>query len=386
MTKPNGNAAVPLLNILASSWSDGRGCRLSQSTSGSTSSTVKVDGPGFLYRWDDNREPILITFVPEGIHETPTEGSQQYLVLEVTPDGLSARSSKRPAQTFKLSSPAHFQQLDEVIDEARNGMASPTSERGDTLPTIIAAQRLIALARHAHTNQANGSKVAKAPAKQRFVSDLHSWLSGQLENSVKLGDAAKHFKKSPRQLIRILKETTGSGFAEHLTMHRLTLARALLMRTDESIMDVARKSGFNSREQFIRSFSKAFSWTPLQFRKAWNKASLSNSDLKDLCQISERKAVTWHSPGSRPAGQTENGGTSPHTLIVANSLHEIVELFSIDTTGKRTRAGVLDRGAMEFICRDTIASKWLVRSSETNFERIFVTPDQHAVAVISSDL
>lgn len=386
MSKLNGYTAIPLLHILASSWSSGRGCALASASSSKTNSQVKESGPGFHYHWNDGHEPVLVTFIPEGTHEIPAKETKHHLFLGVTKDGLSVKSIKHPPQSIKLVSLAHQQQLDEIIGEARISMASQSSDETDNLTFIIAAQRLIALGRHVHANDHNGCKPAKAPAKHQFATDLHEWLSSQLEKSVKLDDAAKHFKKSPRQLIRILKETTGSGFAEHLTMHRLTLARTLLMRTDISIMDVARKSGFNSREQFIRSFSKAFSWTPLQFRKAWNKASLSNSDLKQLCQMAEREPVSWHSDHSHAVNQKAGGAPPPHTLVVANALHEIVELFSIDAIGKRTRAGVLDRGAMEFISRDVSGSRWLVRSSGSKFERIFETPLPHAIAVVSSDL
>ncbi|MFC7339245.1 helix-turn-helix transcriptional regulator [Haloferula chungangensis] len=386
MTKQNGNAITPPFNDLAASWANGRGSTLSAAISGDRHPKLKITGPGFLYRWDHDQGPIGIKFLPEGVHLTPTLESQQYLVIEVTPKGLSARSNGHPTHNFPLFNRAHRQQLNEIINDARNCSVSAASQNGDTLPLIIAAQRLVALGRQLPMGELRVRKTSNVPAKQQFVTDLHRWLSSQVEKSVKLGDAAEHFKKSPRQLIRILKETTGSGFAEHLTAHRLTLARHHLMRTDISIKDVARKSGFNSREQFIRSFSKAFSWTPLQFRKAWNKAALSNSDLKALCQVSDRDAVSWFVPGEQPIGHAGESNLPPHTLIVANALHEIIELFSVDANGKGTRVAVLDRGAMEFISRDKAGSQWLVRSSDKRFERIFVTPAEHAIAVISSEV
>ena len=255
-----------------------------------------------------------------------------------------------------------------------------------SLSLIIAAQRLIAMSQELQSLSPTKRGTSKLPAKHQFVTDLHDWLAENLVNSVKLGDAATKFKKSPRQIIRILKEATGSGFPEHLTMHRVTLARNHLMHTDASIMDIARRSGFNSREQFIRSFNKAFGWTPLQFRKAWNKASLSREDLIDLCQISERKPVVWLEPEQAANFASFSQKGAPHTLIVANALHEIVELFSIDPSGKRTRIGVLDRGAMMFINRDLEGSNWLVRAPDSNLERIFSTPSDHAAAIISPQL
>jgi AraC-like DNA-binding protein len=217
-----------------------------------------------------------------------------------------------------------------------------------------------------------------------LVTQLHEWLRPNLEKSVKLGDAAARFHKSPRQLIRILKETTGAGFAEHLTMHRLTLARALLMRSGQSVMEVARASGFNSREQFIRSFNKAFGWTPLQFRKAWNQAALTDAELAELCQVSERSPVEWLPANSVAASPDEEGEGTPHTVVVANALHDIVELFWVTPQGKRARIDVLERGGMVFVNRDNGGSCWIVRVPSSGRERCFRTPDDHALAVVTS--
>ena len=245
--------------------------------------------------------------------------------------------------------------------------------------------RLAALTREAAAAAAGPDRGTKrSPRKDQLVTQLHEWLRPNLEKSVKLGDAAKRFGKSPRQLIRILKETTGAGFAEHLTMHRLTLARALLMRSGQSVMDVARASGFNSREQFIRSFNKAFGWTPLQFRKAWNQAALSDAELAQLCQVSERSPVEWLPVGTVAASPDEDHEGEPHTVVVANALHEIVELFWVTPQGKRARIDVLERGGMVFVNRDNGGSCWIVRSPGSGRERYFRTPDDHALGVITA--
>jgi hypothetical protein len=183
-------------------------------------------------------------------------------------------------------------------------------------------------------------------------------------------------------LIRLLKETTGTGFAEHLTLHRLTLARTLLMRNGVSVMEVARASGFNSREQFIRSFGKAFGWTPLQFRKAWSEAALANGALVPLCQVAERGQVEWLAAGTVAVGSSDEEAAGGHTLVVANAMHEIAELFRIDASGKGRRIEVLERGGMIFVSRDPAGSVWRVRIPSTGEERYFRTRSEHALAVI----
>jgi AraC-like DNA-binding protein len=356
------------------------------STNG-TNHTFETAGPGFIYSWEDDSSPISITPIPDGEHPVQVMNGQQLVFIGSDPEGLKIQIPDRPAQIIKVVEQSVQQQLGEILNEVRHASVSRKNGPCDSLITIIFAQRLVALGCHICNSSEIENKPERSPAKARFASDLHEWFARELENSVKLDHAAKHFKKSPRQLIRILKDTTGAGFSEHLTMHRLILARKLLMRTDTSIMEVAKRSGFNSREQFIRSFNKAFSWTPLQFRKAWNKASLSNGELEKLCQISDRQSVAWQKPGSSlPASVKSCSPGCPQTLVVANSLHEIIELFSIDDIGRRARISLLDRGSMIFVSLATSGSCWLVRVSSSGRERKFTTPDDHSIAVVGQEL
>jgi hypothetical protein len=151
-------------------------------------------------------------------------------------------------------------------------------------------------------------------------------------------------------------------------------------------MEVALASGFNSREQFIRSFNKTFGWTPLQFRKAWNEAALADGELAPLCQVSERTAVEWLAADAGTAGPRDEDAAGGHTLVVANAMHDIAELFRIDARGKRRRIDVLERGGMVFVSRDPAGSVWLVRIPSTGQERRFRTGGDHALAVIDLGL
>jgi transcriptional regulator GlxA family with amidase domain len=48
---------------------------------------------------------------------------------------------------------------------------------------------------------------------------------------------------------------------------RLKHARMLLLKTDESINEIAYKSGFETPSHFIRCFKKHFELPPQQFRQ-----------------------------------------------------------------------------------------------------------------------
>ncbi len=345
---------------------------------------IILSGPAFIYRWENGLGPVKVSFwADQEIRIANSDGHM--LAIEPGLGTIRLKLPGREPMVIGAVDPVIYQQIGELTHEAQIALQRRDENRwSNDLLIAASAMRLAALTREAAAAASAPDRGAKrSPKKDQLVTQLHEWLRPNLEKSVKLGDAAKRFGKSPRQLIRILKETTGCGFAEHLTMHRLTLARALLMRSGQSVMDVARASGFNSREQFIRSFNKAFGWTPLQFRKAWNRAALSDAELEELCQVSERSPVTWLPAGTAASSPDEDHEGEPHTVMVANALHEIVELFWITPQGKRARIDVLERGGMVFVNRDNGGSCWIVRAPGSGRERYFRTPDDHALAVVT---
>jgi AraC-like DNA-binding protein len=345
---------------------------------------IVLDGPAFIYRWDNGLGPVKVSFWP-GDSCRVANGHGQLLAIQQQDGGLLVKLPGREPLVLAGLAPAQRQPLGELIGEARSAQSGGGAERwARELVLVAAGMRLAALARDAAAGPDGLAGARRLPEKDDLANKLHEWLRPNLEKSVKLGDAARHFKKSPRQLIRILKETTGTGFADHLTLHRLTLARTLLMRNGHSVMEVALASGFNSREQFIRSFNKTFGWTPLQFRKAWSEAALGADDLSPLCRVCGREPVEWLPAGSLAAGPEEGRQGPAHTLVVANALHDIVELFRINDCGQRTRVEVLDRGAMAFVSRDHGGSCWLVRVPASGRERLFRTPAGQALAVVAA--
>lgn len=377
---------IELLNLAGPEWMSERVWQIEPLQESGHEQSLNVEGPAFCYRWEMEGSHVDISFVPTGA-ATISTGPSRIMVIEVGRGTIRVHIPGRDPQVIGALSPAIYQQIAELVTEAQNAKAQGTTSWQSGMSLVACSMRMATLTFDAATAAAAPERGGKrSPKKDQLVTQLHEWLRPNLGNSVKLADAAERFDKSPRQLIRILKETTGAGFAEHLTMHRLTLARSLLMRSDQSVREVAKAAGFNSREQFIRSFNKAFSWTPLQFRKAWNRASLSESDLETLCQVSGRSSVNWR-PQGEPALTPEEGSEgAPHTVVVANALHEIVELFWVSPQGKQARIDVLEHGGMAFVNRDSGGSAWVVRAPSSGLERFFVTPDDHSLAVVSREL
>ena len=84
---------------------------------------------------------------------------------------------------------------------------------------------------------------------------------------INLDDAAAEAGLSKYYLSRFLKEKTGQGFHEHLSLVRLRNAEKYLKSSDMPIIDIAYLSGFQSLATFNRIFKTHTGLTPSVFRR-----------------------------------------------------------------------------------------------------------------------
>lgn len=80
-------------------------------------------------------------------------------------------------------------------------------------------------------------------------------------------DFAKLTHRSLSSFKRDFLQVFGTSFTKWLTEMRLKYARILLLTTEESIGELADRSGFDTTTNFIRCFKKQYGLPPQQFRQ-----------------------------------------------------------------------------------------------------------------------
>lgn len=94
-----------------------------------------------------------------------------------------------------------------------------------------------------------------------------SYITDHYSEPLSTEQMAKVCEFSESHFIKFFKSTIGITFTECLNSYRLSQAsRLLLADTDEPIMDIARKCGFNSIPHFNRVFKKKYGITPSALR------------------------------------------------------------------------------------------------------------------------
>jgi LacI family transcriptional regulator len=93
------------------------------------------------------------------------------------------------------------------------------------------------------------------------------FIHANAHRTLRIDDLCEHVVVPRRTLQRRFREAVGHGIMQEIMRCRLDRARRLLSETDLPIPEVARRSGFSSRERFWSIFHKREKCPPLEFRR-----------------------------------------------------------------------------------------------------------------------
>lgn len=117
---------------------------------------------------------------------------------------------------------------------------------------------------------------AQAPGIVASCSHEHlgrvlSYIAEHLDEKLSLERLAALSGYNPDYLGRLFRREVGAGVSEYIRSRRLERACLELEKSDRSIDEIARMTGFFDASYFIRTFKKYCSLTPAQFRRKARK-------------------------------------------------------------------------------------------------------------------
>ncbi|MEN8157970.1 MAG: AraC family transcriptional regulator [Bacteroidota bacterium] len=93
-----------------------------------------------------------------------------------------------------------------------------------------------------------------------------SLMERQFSGKVSLEEIAAHLNISYAWFRKYFKKNTGFSPYDYLLNIRISHARTLLKNSGRSVKEISHRCGFESQQQFSRTFRKKTGQTPLQFR------------------------------------------------------------------------------------------------------------------------
>lgn len=104
--------------------------------------------------------------------------------------------------------------------------------------------------------------------EQADLSEIISRIREHPERKIVLSDLAKEAALSHTGFINAFKQATGFPPLHYQLYCRLTQAKRFLSETEDSITDIAARSGFASSQHFATHFKKMFGCTPKAYRSS----------------------------------------------------------------------------------------------------------------------
>lgn len=117
------------------------------------------------------------------------------------------------------------------------------------------------LVNHLETLQENSSKNYKEIAVETALKYIESCYC-----TANLGKVARDLNISESSLSKIISQTTGKTFQEHLLDSRFQKAQSLLEETDVPVEDIAASVGYENFSFFYRKFKQLYNVTPREYR------------------------------------------------------------------------------------------------------------------------
>ena len=93
------------------------------------------------------------------------------------------------------------------------------------------------------------------------------WLSAHYAEPLRVADAAGVCSFSASHFMRWFRQMTGQSFVAFLNEYRLNAAAEALHATDETVLTIASRCGFENLSYFNRAFKAHFGMTPREYRK-----------------------------------------------------------------------------------------------------------------------
>ncbi|MCH4886753.1 AraC family transcriptional regulator [Acidaminobacter sp. JC074] len=122
-----------------------------------------------------------------------------------------------------------------------------------------------------------------------YIMKSIDFVENNLIHDLSLENCSRSAGYSEYYYHKIFKSTVGLTLGEYIRKRRLTKASKMLLESSLSVFQVAINCGYNSTENFVRSFKKEHGISPLEHRKLRNSLHLlepyKRTDQKDVMII-----------------------------------------------------------------------------------------------------
>ncbi|UYU30897.1 RamA family antibiotic efflux transcriptional regulator [Siccibacter colletis] len=101
----------------------------------------------------------------------------------------------------------------------------------------------------------------------QVIETIADWIDDNLHKPLRIDDVARHAGYSKWHLQRLFHHHKGESLGRYIREKKLKLAAQDLCATNDRVLDISMKYGFDSQQTFTRLFTRRFSMSPGNYRR-----------------------------------------------------------------------------------------------------------------------
>ncbi len=101
------------------------------------------------------------------------------------------------------------------------------------------------------------------------MQDLQKYIQVNYDSNLSVSHLATLFGYNPNYLSSAYKKSTGISLVHYINQTRISVAKSLLLDTNDSVSAIAAKVGYSDSKYFIRVFRQYTKMTPTMFRNVY---------------------------------------------------------------------------------------------------------------------
>ena len=150
-------------------------------------------------------------------------------------------------------------------------MEDETSAAADALRRLLLGTLLLELKEHCRRQQEQTAENGRV--SNYTVDQIQAYIAEHYAEKLTLTGIASQFYISPYYLSRLFKKSINLSLIEYINGVRIKAAQNLIEKSNESISDIAEKTGFMTTAHFRRVFKDATGLSPQQYRQYYKRVN-----------------------------------------------------------------------------------------------------------------
>ena len=116
-----------------------------------------------------------------------------------------------------------------------------------------------------------------SPYQVKLAKEVCEYLTANMDERITLDEVSSYFEISSTKIKNAFKQVYGIPFYAFLKAHKMESAAYMLEHTEESVIEIASKHGYENASKFASAFKSAKGLSPVKYRSVCKRRNISDT-------------------------------------------------------------------------------------------------------------